>query len=53
VEVWKQTMDLHFPGAAWLRMRRETFDALHRYRINQEFVSWDDAIERLLKEAEQ
>jgi hypothetical protein len=53
VEVWKHTMDLHFPGAAWLRVRRETFDALHRYRINQEFVSWDDAIERLLKESEQ
>jgi hypothetical protein len=53
VEVWKQTMDLHFPGAAWLRLRRETFDALHRYRINQELVSWDDAIERLLKESDQ
>jgi hypothetical protein len=53
VEVWKQTMDLHFPGAAWLRLRRETFDALHRYRINEELVSWDDAIERLLKEAQQ
>ncbi|HTC70926.1 MAG TPA: DUF6084 family protein [Acidothermaceae bacterium] len=52
VEVWKQTMDLHFPGAAWLRLRRETFDALHRYRINEEFMSWDDAIERLLKEAQ-
>jgi hypothetical protein len=51
VEVWKQTMDLHFPGSAWLRLRRETFDALHRYRINQELMTWDDAIERLLKEA--
>jgi uncharacterized protein DUF6084 len=52
VEVWKQTMDLHFPGVAWLRLRRETFDALHRYRINEELMSWDDAIERLLKEAQ-
>jgi hypothetical protein len=53
VDVWKQTMDLHFPGSAWLRLRHETFDALHRYRIRQEFLGWDDAIERLLKEAGQ
>jgi hypothetical protein len=53
VDVWKQTMDMHFPGSAWLRLGRETFDALHRYRIGQELMTWDDAIERLLKEAEQ
>jgi hypothetical protein len=52
VEVWKQTMDMHFPGSAWLRLGRETFDALHRYRIGQELMTWDDAIERLLKEAD-
>jgi hypothetical protein len=53
VDVWKQTMDMHFPGSAWLRLGRETFDALHRYRIGQELMTWDDAIERLLKEADQ
>ena len=53
VEVWKQTMDMHFPGSAWLRLGRETFDSLHRYRISQELMTWDDAIERLLKEADQ
>ena len=26
------------------------FDALYRYRVREELVSWDDAIERLLKE---
>jgi hypothetical protein len=51
VAVWKQTMDLHFPGAAWLRLGRDTFDALPRYRARAELISWDDAIERLLKEA--
>lgn len=32
VEVWRTTMELHFPGTAWIRVRRETFDALRRYR---------------------
>jgi hypothetical protein len=53
VSVWKQTMELHFPGTAWLRLGRASFDALHRYRTQQQLTSWDDAIDRLLKEAEQ
>jgi hypothetical protein len=52
VTVWHQTMQQHFPGTAWLRLRSETFDALHRYRARQALISWDEAIERLLKEAE-
>jgi hypothetical protein len=51
VAVWKQTMQLHFPGTAWLRLRDETFDRLYRYRATRQLVSWDEAIERLLKEA--
>jgi hypothetical protein len=53
VSVWKQTMELHFPGTAWMRLSRASFDALHRYRTEQQLTSWDDAIDRLLKEAEQ
>jgi hypothetical protein len=51
VSVWKQTMTLHFPGSAWLRLGEDAFDRLHRYRTTQQLVSWDEAIERLLKEA--
>jgi hypothetical protein len=51
-EVWRQTMQLHFPGTAWLRLGGDTFDALHRYRSRQGLLTWDDAIERLLKEAQ-
>ncbi len=52
VAAWRQTMDQHFPGTAWLRIRRDTFDALHMYRARNALVSWEDAIEALLKEAE-
>jgi hypothetical protein len=50
VAVWRQAMDQHFPGTAWLRLHRETFDALHRYRARHALPTWEDAIERLLKE---
>lgn len=53
VQVWQDTMDLHFPGTAWLRLGSPAFDALYRYRTAQQLTSWDDAVERLLKAAEQ
>jgi hypothetical protein len=53
VAVWTQTMQLHFPGTAWLRLGESSFDALHRYRSSQQLTSWDDAIDRLLKAADQ
>lgn len=51
VDTWKSTLELHFPGTAWMRLGRKTFDALHRYRCGAQLTSWDDAIDRLLKEA--
>lgn len=53
VVVWKQAMQQHFPGTAWLRLGEDTFDALYRYRAAEQLTGWDDAIERLLKQADQ
>lgn len=52
VEVWRTTMQLHFPGTAWLRLGSEAFDALHRYRTREQLLSWDEAVHRLLKEVD-
>jgi hypothetical protein len=51
VSTWKDVMELHFPGTAWMRLGVRSFDALHRYRAQRQLTSWDDAIDRLLKEA--
>lgn len=51
VAVWQQALRLHFPGTAWLRLGEQVFDDLYRYRVAHELVGWDDAVERLLKEA--
>ncbi|MBB6348636.1 DUF6084 family protein [Nonomuraea muscovyensis] len=50
VAVWKDVMDRHFPGGAWLRLGRDTFDRLHAYRIRHVLPGWDDVVGRLLKE---
>jgi len=49
--VWREMMDRHFPASAWLRLGRETFDRLHAYRARHAHLSWDDAVEALLREA--
>ena len=53
VAVWREAMDQHFPGSAWLRLGRQTFDALYQYRAAHALTTWDEAVERLLKEAGQ
>ncbi len=51
VSVWRALMDQYFPGSAWIRMRNETFDALHSFRGRNALPSWDQTIEELLQRA--
>jgi hypothetical protein len=48
--VWREAMDRHFPGAAWLRLRRETFDRLHAHRAREAHLTFDETLEALLDE---
>jgi len=51
VAVWRQMMDLHFPDSGWLRLRRDTLDAVSSYKTRLGLLSFDEALVRLLKEA--
>jgi hypothetical protein len=51
VAVWRAAMDAHFPETGWVRLRRETVEALRAYRSEKVLPTWDDTVERLLKEA--
>ena len=48
VSVWRETMDRHFPGSAWLRLGRESFDRLCAYKARHAFESWDAALNSLM-----
>jgi hypothetical protein len=52
VAVWRAAMDLHFPGTAWIRLRRESFEALHRFKSRRALPTWEDALDALLEAAE-
>jgi hypothetical protein len=48
VSVWRELMDLHFPNSGWIRVRRDTLDALQRFKATRALTSWDQALEELL-----
>ena len=51
VRVWRDLMEQHFPGSEWVRMHRDTVDALAHFRHVRGLTSWDAAVEALLAEA--
>jgi hypothetical protein len=48
VATWRETMDLHFPGAAWLRVSRETMDRLRAHKSALALPSWEAVLGSLL-----
>ncbi|MBV9160777.1 MAG: hypothetical protein JO309_14010 [Pseudonocardiales bacterium] len=51
VEIWREMMDIHFPSSGWLRLRRDTIDALAEFRAARALPTWDDAIIAMLDKA--
>jgi hypothetical protein len=50
VAVWRQAMEQHFRGQAWLRLDRESFDRLCAFKARERLATWDDVFTRLLPE---
>jgi Family of unknown function (DUF6084) len=50
VSVWRDLMETWFPGTEWVRMRRDTVEALAHYRHVRGLTSWDDVVTALLAE---
>ncbi|MDQ6933238.1 MAG: DUF6084 family protein [Candidatus Eremiobacteraeota bacterium] len=48
LSVWRETMDFHFPDAAWMRLRKDTFDEIYRFKRKRGMTSWDEALTELL-----
>ena len=49
--VWREAMDQYFPGAGWIRMQRDTLDALLRVRSDLGLSSWEETFAALLAKA--
>jgi hypothetical protein len=49
VAVWKETMEAHFRGTAWLRLRKDSFDRLAAYKARRALPSWEETVDELLE----
>jgi hypothetical protein len=50
VSVWRELMEYHYPGGAWVPLHRETFDRLYAFKRDQGLATWEQVVERLLDE---
>jgi hypothetical protein len=52
VQAWKSLMDLHYPNAMLLNLRRDVFDELYRFKMSEGFATFEETIQRMLAIAE-
>jgi hypothetical protein len=49
---WRDMIDRYFPDSAWLRLRRAEFDRLTAYRTRHTLLTWEETVEKLLRDAD-
>src|SRR5215213_10198567 len=53
VWLWKEMIEHYFPNSAWIRLRRDAFDRLYKYKVSRGFPTWEAAVEALVSMDEQ
>lgn len=48
VSAWKNMIDTHYPNTAWLCLRRDVFERLHRYKVERGLPTWEQTLESIL-----
>ncbi len=52
VPVWREMVDRYFPNSGWLRLHRDTLDALARYKSEHALPTFEATISALLADGE-
>jgi uncharacterized protein DUF6084 len=52
VQTWRDVMREYFADSAWIRLRRDSFDALCRFRARHALPSWEATVDALCAGAE-
>ena len=46
--VWREMMNAYYPNSAWLSLRRDVFERLYQYKMQNGIPTWEQALERIL-----
>jgi hypothetical protein len=45
---WSEMMRAYYPNNVWLALRRDVFERLYRYKMENGIPSWEEALENML-----
>jgi len=48
VDVWRRTIAAHYPGGGWIRLQKDTLEALGRRKAERGLHTFDDTVRDLL-----
>jgi Family of unknown function (DUF6084) len=46
--LWHQMMDEHYPNSVWLRLERDAFERMYRYKVRHGILSWEKLLDSLI-----
>jgi hypothetical protein len=49
--LWQEMMDAHFPNSRWVRIRKDIYDKLIKYKSQTTFATLENCLESVLEEA--
>ena len=53
IALWQGMIERYYPDSTWLRLRRDVFNRLYQYKIDQGLPTWEEALMRLLQASEE
>ena len=48
IRSWHDMMDIYYPNSAWLCLRRDVFERLYQYKVQNGIPTWEQALEKIL-----
>lgn len=52
MRVWRALMDRYFPNSGWIRLDRDSLDALSRFKSERGLTTWEETVRELLDAAD-
>jgi uncharacterized protein DUF6084 len=52
VKTWQEMMEIYYPNSAWLCLRKDIFERLYAFKVDNAIPTWEQALERLLASEE-
>jgi hypothetical protein len=46
---WQEAIELYYPNSTWIRLNRDVFDRLYRYKIAHSLPTWEEVFVDLLR----